>query len=170
MPQALNMQGLHRVLNMPKCVWIVPEYAWLCLNMPEYAWIYVNIPKSVWTVFALHFFHCNPLSTLTRDYLFQRLRKTRSYSLKEHETVFLTRQDLIFLVVAGSMWFNFCFRLIIFASKISIFLLPFGTEGAGGLESWYTYDYDLNNYKTLKSNKQSRFTNPLTSITLIKSF
>ena len=29
---ALNMPGLHRVLNIPEYVWIIPGYAWMCLN------------------------------------------------------------------------------------------------------------------------------------------
>ena len=40
----LNMPGLHGVLNMPEYAWIIPGYAWLCLN----------VPKSVWMVFASH--------------------------------------------------------------------------------------------------------------------
>ena len=54
--------------------------------------------------FTLHFTIFNPLSTLTRDNFFQRLHKTRSCSLKKHEAVFLTRQNLIFSVVAGSIF------------------------------------------------------------------
>ena len=44
------------------------------------------------------------LRVLRRGYLFQRLHKTRSYSLKEHsKAVFLTREDLLFCLVAGSI-------------------------------------------------------------------
>ena len=58
---------MSRVLNLPKFliyqsseyasvtqgseyVWIIPKYAWLCLDMlemPDYPVIFVNIPKSV---------------------------------------------------------------------------------------------------------------------------
>ena len=34
--------------------WIIPKYAWLCLNMPEYAGICANISKYVWLDFVLH--------------------------------------------------------------------------------------------------------------------
>ena len=45
-----------------------------------------------------------------RGYSFQRLHKTRSYSLKEHESVFLKRQNLIFSEVPGSILFVFLFQ------------------------------------------------------------
>ena len=32
-----------RVLNVPEYPWIIPKYAWLCLNLCEYAWIYQNM-------------------------------------------------------------------------------------------------------------------------------
>ena len=35
--------------------------------------------------------------------LFQRLHETKSYSQKEHEVIFLKRQNLIFSIVAGSI-------------------------------------------------------------------
>ena len=53
----------------------------------------------------------------------------------EHEVIFWKRQNLIFSVVAGSIWFASCFRLNTFASKTPNPLLPFGAEGAGGRES-----------------------------------
>ena len=34
----LTCQG-YRVLNMPEYVWIIHEYAWLCLNMAKSSWI-----------------------------------------------------------------------------------------------------------------------------------
>ena len=34
----LNMPGLYRVLNMPEYAWIIPGYAWLCLNVPISEW------------------------------------------------------------------------------------------------------------------------------------
>ena len=48
---------------------------------------------------------------------FQRLHETRR-NMKEYETIFLNKQNLTFSTVAGSIWFIFCFRLNIFASKI----------------------------------------------------
>ena len=57
--------------------------------------------------------HSNPLPTWTHGYLFQCLYKTRSYSLKECEAVFLKRQNLIFPRAGENIWFV-CFRLNIF--------------------------------------------------------
>ena len=54
----------------------------------------------LFTYFLLIIISLNNFLLLT-DYLFQRLHKFRSYSLKEHEAVFLTRQSLIFYIVAG---------------------------------------------------------------------
>ena len=41
---------LHRVLNMHEYVQIIPEYAWLCLNIWEYAWICPHLPE--WLVIS----------------------------------------------------------------------------------------------------------------------
>ena len=49
-----------------------------------------------------------------RDYLFQGLHETRSYSLKEHEAAFLKRQNLIFSIEVGSIAFNFFFSIRVF--------------------------------------------------------
>ena len=42
--------------------------------------------------------------------------------------------------MAGGIGFVYCFRLNIFTNKISDLLLPFGTEGAGGCESYLPND------------------------------
>ena len=60
------------------------------------------------------------------------------YSLKEHEAVFLKMESYIFSIVAGSIWFGFCFRLNTFTSKISNLLLPIGAKGSKDCESWLT--------------------------------
>ena len=61
---------------MPEYAWIIPGYAWLCLN----------VPKSVWTAFILHLPILIPY-------------------LKELYNVFLESKDLIFFsIVAGSIW------------------------------------------------------------------
>ena len=31
----LNIPGLNRLLKLAECLWIIREYAWLCLKMPE---------------------------------------------------------------------------------------------------------------------------------------
>ena len=50
------------------------------------------------------------------------------YSLKEHEAVFLKKQNVTFSAVAGSIWFVFYFRINV-RFKISCY-------GWGGLEFW----------------------------------
>ena len=74
--------GFWICLNMSAC---------MCLHMAEYAEICMNMPKSAWMAFALYF-------PLWSTYLFQRLHKTRSFSLKDN--VFLEIQNLIFPIVA----------------------------------------------------------------------
>ena len=98
------------------------DYLLICLNVPEYAGKCMNIPKSVWIAFVSPFptspFVWQSLSTSTRGYLFERLQETRSYSRKEHEAVFLKRQNLIFSIAPESISFVFYFRLNIFTSNI----------------------------------------------------
>ena len=105
--------------------------------MSEYDRICINMPQSAWMAFVLHFpispFFLQSLSTQTHDYLFECLWETRGYSLHEHESIFLKRQNLIFSFAAGSIWFVFCFRVSIFTSKDLNFLLPHGPEGWGKL-------------------------------------
>ena len=92
------------------------EYAWICLNLHEWFLFYISL--------------CYPLSTWTRDYIFHRLQKTRGCGLKENGAAFLTTQNFIFSLVAGSIWFNFCFRLNCFTSKYHIkFAIPLRAEG-----------------------------------------
>ena len=55
---------------------------------------------------------------LIKNRVFERLQEVRGHSLKEHEAVFLKRQNLIFSIAAGSILFVFCLKLIVFTSKI----------------------------------------------------
>ena len=41
--RVLNIPRLHRLLNVPEYPLIIPENAWLFLNISEYAWIYQHI-------------------------------------------------------------------------------------------------------------------------------
>ena len=75
-------------------------YAWICRDMLEYARMCVNMPKSAWMAFVLHVPIAIPCLLEYRFTYF-----TEVYSLKEHETVFLKRQNLDFSIVAGSIWF-----------------------------------------------------------------
>ena len=83
-----------RVLDIPGfwiCLWFwiyhgsenarITQGSQYALIIPEYAGICGNMPKSVWMAFVLH--------------LFERPQETRGYSLKDHESVFLKRQNLI---------------------------------------------------------------------------
>ena len=117
-----------RILNIPefwiyqdntgfKICLIVPGYVWICLNMRER--ICVNMPKSPWMAFVLHF----AIFPFVLQFFFYlntwRLQETRGYSLKEHEAVFLKRQNLYFFSIAtGSISFVFHFKLNIFTSKV----------------------------------------------------
>ena len=124
-----------RITQGSEYAWICLNNSWICLVTPEYAWIYlimaenmeicVNMPKYAWLLFVLHF----PITVF--GYLFQCLLKNGSYCLKEHESVFRQRKFDFFSIVAGSIWFVFCFRL----KKISNLLLTFRGEAAGGRES-----------------------------------
>ena len=93
---------------------IMTKYVWICLNMLEYAGIYLLDD------FCVTFPLCNPLSTWMRGYLSQNLHETISCSLKEHEVVFLTRQNLIFYLVAGSINLIFVLDLIFLQIKSQI--------------------------------------------------
>ena len=113
---------------MPDCVWLnMSGYVRISRNMHEYAQICLN-------GFCFIFPHSNPLSTLMRAYLFQRLHKTRSFSLKENEDtkLFLETKNLNFSIVSVIL-FGFCFRLNVFTNKISNVLLPLEVEGVGAV-------------------------------------
>ena len=142
-----------RILNMPLvvsmigfwiCLWFSryqcseyarftqgPEYAWICLKN---SWICLIMPGSVWVAFV---FHVPVVITCLLECIVIYLNKV--YSLKEHEAVFLRRQNLIYSVVAGSTWFVFCFRLNNFTSNIQIPIRSYflGPRGQG-LLVWYT--------------------------------
>ena len=108
----------------------MPDYVCVCLNMPGYSRIYVNIPKSAWmTCFPFPLW----LHYTTRGSLFEGLQESRGYSLKEHEAVFLKRQNLIFSIAAGCISFVFCFRLNIFRRKILICCRSRREGGLGAL-------------------------------------
>ena len=58
--RVLNISVLLRVLKMPEYTWIIPEKGRMNMNR-----------------FYFTFSHCNPLSSWTSRYLFQRSQKTR---------------------------------------------------------------------------------------------
>ena len=78
-------------LNMPGKFLNISDYVWICQDTPEFVGIWLHLPGSCFT-----FSHCDLMCTWTRVYLFQRLHETRCCSLKEHESVFSKRQNLIF--------------------------------------------------------------------------
>ena len=63
LPLVLNMPGFSiyqsseyaRVTQGSEYAWIIPEYAWLYLDMSKYAWISRNVPESAWMAFVFHF-------------------------------------------------------------------------------------------------------------------
>ena len=78
----------------------MPEYVWICRNMREYAQICLN---GICFIFS----YCNPLSTWTLAYLFQRLQKNGNFCLEENDAVFLETQNSIFSI-AASILFGVC--------------------------------------------------------------
>ena len=112
LPLVLNMSGFWiyqsseyaRVVHGSEYASIIPD----CLNMPEYAKKCVNISKSTWMVFVLHLifpFVLQSVFYLNTWLLIERLRETRGYSLKEHDAVFLSRENLIFSSWKYFIWF-----------------------------------------------------------------
>ena len=126
MPLDMNMSELHSfeyVWIIPEYAWIIPGYALICLNMPEYTETCVKTPKCAWMAFVLHFpivipWHLECVVTYFNVY-------------KKLEVIVWRNISLIFWR-AGYTWFVFCFRLIIFTSKISNLLLPLTAEGDEG--------------------------------------
>ena len=74
----------------------------------------MNMPKSTWMILFYifpfpHLFY-SPLSTWTRDYLFERLQEITGDSLKEHEAVLLNGHNLIFFY--SSCKYLICFFVL----------------------------------------------------------
>ena len=67
----------------------------MCMVMPDNARICMNIPNACLLISRCS--HGKILNTCFNE----------DYSLKEHEAVFLKRQNLIFSVVARNIWFAF---------------------------------------------------------------
>ena len=66
------------------------------------------MPKSAGIAFALHFYTLHVVTYL-KVYRYSLMEYIRNYSLKEHETVLLKRENLIFSIAAGSTLFVFLF-------------------------------------------------------------
>ena len=108
----LNMSELNMVQN--RHAWIIPEYAWLflimsgnvwiCVNMPEYAWICLNLPGWLSFTFCISAFILESLFYLNTYLLIWTSKGIRGYNLKEHETVFLKGQNLIFSIAAAGVF------------------------------------------------------------------
>ena len=45
--RALDIPGLHRLLKLAECLWVILEYAWLCLKMPECWPLFCNFKISL---------------------------------------------------------------------------------------------------------------------------
>ena len=96
----------------------MPDSPWICWNMPDFIRKSLNMPKSAWMAFV----------SIVIPWLLECVVDffNKVYSLNEHEI--WIRQNLIFSVVAGSIWFGFCFKL-----NIKVFVI-FGVQRDQG--SW----------------------------------
>ena len=90
--------------------WVCLSNFWMCLNMPKYALMCPNPPEWLLYYFPI-VIPCLLERVLT---YFNIYTLTRSCSQRDYEAIFLKRQNMIFSIVAGSIWFAFCFRLNIF--------------------------------------------------------
>ena len=115
-----------RFIQGPKCAWITPEYAWLCLNILEYARICVNMSKLASMALVLHVPIVIPcplklVVTSTKIKLWQNMRP------------FSWRENMIFSIVAGSTWSFFFFFLTKFFHKLDFkFTVTFWGQGSQG--------------------------------------
>ena len=95
MALVLNMSGFGWCQDKkgPEYAWIIPEYPQICLNILKYVKIGMDMPKSTCMDFALHVHIIIPCLLECMINFFNK-----SHSLKEHETVFLKRQNVILFV------------------------------------------------------------------------
>ena len=100
--KVLNVLGLDRLLNKPEYGWIILKYVWIYLNIREYAGVCVNMP--IWWLL----FYISPLQSIINLKVW--LLHFNVYMKLEVIAIFLTRQNLIFSLVARSIWFDFCFH------------------------------------------------------------
>ena len=70
----------------------------------------------------------------------QCLHRTRR-NMKEHEAVFLKRKNLIFSIIAGSIWLVFCKRSNILTSKIWNLFLSLRAKEVEAREYWRMWNY-----------------------------
>ena len=97
-------------------------------NMPECAGICVNMPNTV----RMAFYVLVPILIL---FLLERVVTYFNEIYNKEWGYFLEEKNLIFSIVAGCIWFIFCFRLRIFTSKIS-FAVTFRGPRPGVHKSW----------------------------------
>ena len=94
-----------RFTQGPEYVWIIHEFAWLCLNMSEYTWICQNMCE--YAYICLNGFCLLVLIVILCLLECMVAYFNKVHHLKEHEVVFLKRQNLIFSIVAGIYLNNF---------------------------------------------------------------
>ena len=82
----------------------------------------MNRPKSAWMAFALH------VPIVIPCLLESVVTYFKVYCLKEHEAVFLKKQNLILSRVAGSIWFVFWFQTTYFYKQDLKFPVIFGGQ------------------------------------------
>ena len=108
-----------RVTQGSEYSWIIPGYAWICLNISRYVFICLNMLEYAYIclnglcfTFPVSLFLLQSLSHLSTWFLIWDLQETRGYHMKEHEAVFLKRKNLIFSIAAGYTLLVFCFFLV----------------------------------------------------------
>ena len=94
-----------RFTQGPEYVWIIHEFARLCLNMSEYTWICQNMCE--YAYICLNGFCLLVLIVILCLLECMVAYFNKVHHLKEHEVVFLKRQNLIFSIVAGIYLNNF---------------------------------------------------------------
>ena len=77
-----------------KYAYVISEHAWICWNMHEF--LYLKFSVVILCLFEV-------VVTYFNVYML-----TRSYSLRDYKVVLFKMQNLIFAIVAGSIWFVFC--------------------------------------------------------------
>ena len=135
MPLVLNMPWFWtyqsfeyvRVTQGSEYVWIIPEYAWICLIMSGYFWICLSMVEYAWIclnlllyIFPLPHLSYNVPSPWTRGYLFEHLQETLEVMVWKNMRLSFWRNKICFFYSSCKYFICFCFRLNIFKSKFYI--------------------------------------------------
>ena len=100
---------------------------------------FTHAPKMSNWCFSLQFWY--GWLPLNASLLFQCLHETTSYSLKENAAIFLKRQNLEFLKVAGSTWLVFCFKVNALQVRFKIWCYHWKPRWLVAVNSWYIFNF-----------------------------